>query len=159
MRKRSGFSLVEVLIAGMILSGAVLTLGAISTNALSDARLNRHYETAAMLADRQLTLIDYLGIDQFVQSGQTEGVFEEYEPGYQWQVSTEYQGTDDLYQVSITMHWAEGKRPYRITVQTMLNGTNTTLGTGTGTEPGTETGTETGAAATPGEQSGESNSR
>jgi Tfp pilus assembly protein PilV len=153
--QRSGFSLVETLIAGMILSGAVLTLGAISTNALTDARLNRHYETAAMLADRQLTLIDYLGIDAFVQSGQAEGLFEEYEPGYQWQVITEYQGTDDLYLVSITMHWAEGKRPYSITVQTMLNGANTTLGTGTETE----TGTETGAAATPGEPSGESNSR
>jgi Tfp pilus assembly protein PilV len=157
MRKRGGFSLVEVLIAGMILSGAVLTLGAISTNALTDVRLNRHYETAAMLADRQLTLIDYLGIDQFVQTGQAQGVFEEYEPGYQWQVATEYRGTDDLYLVSITMRWNEGKRPYSITVQTMLNGTNTTLGMGTGT--GTETGTETGAATPPGEQSSDSSSR
>jgi hypothetical protein len=155
MSRRAGFNLVETLIAGMILSGAVLTLGAISTNALTDTRLNRHYQTAAMLADRQLTLIDYIGIDEFVQTGQTEGVFEEYEPGYQWQVTTEYRGTDDLYLVSITLHWLEGKRPYRVTVQTMLNGTNTALGTGTGTE----TGTETGAGTTPGEPSGESNTR
>jgi hypothetical protein len=155
MGKRGGFSLVETLIAGVILSGAVLTLGAISTNALTDTRLNRHYETAAMLADRQLTLIDYLGIDQFVETGQAEGVFDEYEPGYQWQISTEYQGTDDLYLVSITIHWIEGKRPHGITVQTMLNGTNTTLGTGTGT--GTET--ETGTGTTPGAPTGESSSR
>jgi hypothetical protein len=153
MAKRGGFSLVEALIAGMILSGAVLTLGAISTNALTDARLNRHYETAAMLADRQLTLIDYLGIDEFVQAGQTEGVFEDYEPGYQWQVSTEYRGTDDLYLVSITVQWLEGRRPYRVIVQTMLNGTSLTLGTGTETETGTGTGT------TPGAPTGESSSR
>lgn len=155
MRKRSGFSLVETLIAGMILSGAVLTLGAISTNALTDTRLNRHYETAVMLADRHLTDIDYMGIDAFIQSGQTEGVYEEYEPGYQWQISTEYRGTDDLYLVSITLRWAEGKRAHSITVQTMLNGTSSTLGTGTETGTGTEPGT----GATPGEPTGESNAR
>ena len=131
--KHHGFNLVETLVAGMILSGAVLTLGAISTNALTDVRLNRHYEVAAALIERQLTFIDYLGVDEFVEAGQMEGVFEEFEPGYQWQVSTEYQGTDNLYLVTITMSWLERTRPHNITIQTMLNGTGGVLGTGTGT--------------------------
>jgi Tfp pilus assembly protein PilV len=129
--KHNGFNLVETLVAGMILAGAVLTLSAISTNALTDVRLNRHYEVAAALIERQLTFIDYLGIDEFVEAGQTEGVFEEFEPGYQWRVSTEYQGTDDLYLVTITMSWLERTRPHSITVQTMLNGAGAVLGTGT----------------------------
>src|SRR5512142_1299310 len=92
-----GFNLVEALVATMILSGAVLTFGAISTNALSSTRLHRHYEGAAALIDKQLSLIDYMGIDAFIQAGQTEGIVEETEPAYRWVVSTEYQGTDDLY--------------------------------------------------------------
>jgi Tfp pilus assembly protein PilV len=131
-----GFNLVEALVATMILSGAVLTLSAIGTNALSSTRLHRHYETAASLIDRQLNLIDYLGIDAFLEAGQTDGLIEEFDPGYQWSVTTEYQGTDDLYLVSITMTWLEGKRPYSVTAQTMLDGTGTSLGTSTGTEAG-----------------------
>ncbi|OHB68212.1 MAG: hypothetical protein A2Y77_18390 [Planctomycetes bacterium RBG_13_62_9] len=130
-----GFNLVETLVATVILSGAVLTFGAIGTNALSSTRLHRHYEVAASLIDRQLSVIDFAGIDQFIETGQTDGVFEEYEPGYHWSVTTEYQGTDNLYLVTITMSWLEGKRPYSVTAQTMLNGGGT-LTTGTGADTG-----------------------
>ncbi len=126
-----GFNLVETLVASIILSGAVLTLGAISTNALTNTRLNRHYELAASLVERQLTLIDFVGIDEFVEAGQMEGLFEEFEPGYRWEVTTAYEGTDSLYVVTITVSWMEGKRPYHMTVQTMLNGTSLVIDTGT----------------------------
>jgi Tfp pilus assembly protein PilV len=129
--KYGGFNLVETLVAGMILSGAVLTLGAISTNALTSTRLNRHYEVAASLVERQLTLIDFAGIDEFIEAGQMEGLFEEFEPGYRWEVTTEYEGTDSLYLVTITVSWMEGKRPYSMTVQTMLNGASLVIDTGT----------------------------
>jgi len=119
---RAGFNLVETIVASMILSGAVLTLGAISTNALVDTRLNQHYRVAASLIDRQLQYVDFVGIDQFIELEQAEGVFEEFEPGYQWQVTTEYQGTDNVYLVTIAVSWLEGKRPYELTAQTMLNG-------------------------------------
>jgi len=134
--KRGGFNLVEALVATMILSSSVLTLGAIGTNALSSTRLHRHYETAASLIDKQLSLIDYMGIDEFIEAGQMEGIIEEYDPAYQWSVTTEYQGTDDLYLVSITMTWLEGKRPYSVVAQTMLDGAGSTLGTSTSTETG-----------------------
>lgn len=119
---RSGFNLVETLVATIILSGAVLTLGAISTNALTDTRRNRHYEVAASLAEKQLGLIDYMGIDEFIEVDEMEGIFEEPEPGYHWEVGTEYQGIDNLYLVTMTITWMEGKKPYHLTVQTMLNG-------------------------------------
>jgi hypothetical protein len=132
-----GFNLVEALVATMILSGAVLTLGAISTNALSGTRLHRHYEGAAALIDKQLSLIDYMGIDAFIEAGQTEGFVEELEPAYRWSVTTEYQGTDSLYLVTITVSWLEGSRPYSVTAQTMLDGAGTaTTSTGAGTETG-----------------------
>ena len=131
MRRYRGFNLVEALLASMILSGSVLALGAISTRALTSTSLNRHYQVAASLVERQLTLIDFIGIDEFVESGQTSGVFEEFEPGYQWQVTTEYEGTDSLYLVTIRMTWLEGSKPQSMTVQTMLNGASVVLETET----------------------------
>jgi prepilin-type N-terminal cleavage/methylation domain-containing protein len=118
---RRGFTLVETLAATMILSGAVLTLGAISNNALTNTRLYRHYELAASVIDIQLTLIDQVGIDRFIEAGQMEGVYDQFDPSYQWVVTTEYTGTDNLYRVTITVTWLEGRRPYRMTAQTMLN--------------------------------------
>jgi hypothetical protein len=138
--RSGGFNLVEALVATMILSGAVLTLGAIGTNALSGTRLHRHYETAAALVDKQLSLIDYMGIDAFIEAGQTEGIVEELEPAYRWSVTTEYQGVDSLYMVTIVVSWLEGVRPYSVTAQTMLDGAGTATGTGTNTSTGAETG-------------------
>jgi hypothetical protein len=122
MTRQRGFNLVETLAASMILSATVLTLGAISTNALTSTRLHRHYESAASVIDMQLTLIDQVGIDQFIEAGQMEGVNDQFEPGYQWVVTTEYTGTDNVYAVKIIVTWLEGKRPYSVTAQTMLDG-------------------------------------
>jgi prepilin-type N-terminal cleavage/methylation domain-containing protein len=133
-RNSRGFNLVEMLVSSAILSGTVLTVGAISTRALTGTRLNRQYEIAASLIDKQLSLIDYIGIDQFVEQGQFEGVVAEFEPGYQWQASAEYQGTDNLYLVTITVTWVDRNRPYSLAVQTMLNGKSTYAETATGQE-------------------------
>ncbi len=119
---KKGFSLIETLVASAILSGAVLTVGAISTMSLSGTRLNRQYEMAASLIDKQLSLIDYVGIDEFIELGRMEGVFEEIEPGYHWEVITEYQDIDSLYLVTLTVSWINGNRPYSLSVDTMLDG-------------------------------------
>jgi len=117
-----GFNLVETIVASVILSGAVLTVGAISTRSLIGTKLNRQYEVAASLIDKQLTLIDFIGIDEFIELGQMEGYFEEPEPGYNWEIVTEYQDIDSLYLVTITVSWVERNRPYSISVDTMLDG-------------------------------------
>jgi len=127
---RSGFTLVEMIAASSILCAAVLTLGAIGTRSLSETKLNRHYELAAALADRQLTIIDYIGIENFIDLGQTEGVFEELEPSYHWQVFAEPLETDNLYLVNITVNWLERNRLHSISVDTMLNGTGGLVETG-----------------------------
>jgi prepilin-type N-terminal cleavage/methylation domain-containing protein len=121
-RNKRGFTLVEMVTASAILCGAVLTVGAISTRSLSGTRLNRRYEMAAALIDKQLSLIDYVGIDEFIELGQMEGVFEESEPEYHWEVITEYQDIDSLYLVTITVSWVEHNRPYSISANTMLDG-------------------------------------
>ena len=129
-RNKRGFTLVETLTASAILSGAVLTLVAITTRSLTETRLNRHYEIAASIIDRQLSLLDYAGIDEFIELGRADGVVEDYEPGYHWEVTTEYQGIDSLYLVTITVTWTERNRPYSVSVETMLNGESMYVGTG-----------------------------
>ena len=136
-KNKRGFTLVETIVASTILCGAVLAIGAICTNSLTSTRLNRRYETAFTLIDRQLSLIDYLGIDEFISIGQMEGSFEEFAPGYTWRVTTQYEDIDSLYLVTITVSWLEHNRLQSVSVDTMLDGVS--LYSETGTETGTGT--------------------
>ena len=130
--------MVETVVASVILSGSVLTVGAISTRALTATRVNRQYEIAASLIDKQLSLIDYAGIEEFIELGQLEGDLTEIEPGYHWQVVTEYQDIDSLYLVRITVTWIENNRPHSLTVDTMLNGVSMYVNGETETQTTTE---------------------
>ena len=143
-RNNKAFTLVETITSSAILCGAVLTLVAISSRSLTATRTNRQYEIAASIIDRQLSLLDYVGIDEFIELGQAEGTVEDFEPGYHWAVSTEYQGIDSLYLVTITVTWVERNRPYSVSVQTRLNGESTYVETGTEQGAGTEQDTGTG---------------
>ena len=138
-RKTRGFTLVEVIAASVILCGAVMIVGSIATRALIGTRLNRRYETAASLADKQLSLIDYVGIDAASELGQLEGDIEEFGDSYHWQIEMEYQEIDSLYLVRATVSWVEANRPYSLSVDTMFDGTTLTedaaaSGSGTGQE-------------------------
>ena len=117
-----GFTLVEAIAASVILGFGVMMLAAGSTRAVLEARLNRQYETATMLADKQLTMIDYLGADQLVEAGRQEGDFDEFEPVYHWEAAARYEGIDNLYAVSVTVNWVERNRFYSVSVATRLNG-------------------------------------
>lgn len=133
--EKNGFTLVETVVASAILCGAVLTISAISTRSLTGVRLNRINETAFSLVDKQLSMIDYIGIDEFISTGQMEGDYEESGIIYHWTIYTEYMDIDSLYLITITVQWIEHSRPYSISVDTMFNGVSTY------SETETETGT------------------
>ena len=121
-RQAKGFTLVEVIAASVILCGAVMLVGRVGTQAMTGTKLNRHYEMACSLVERQLTLLDYVGIDAFIESGETEGQSDDLGYTFNWQAETEYLELDSLYSVKITVSWLEGVRPYSITVETMFDG-------------------------------------
>jgi prepilin-type N-terminal cleavage/methylation domain-containing protein len=121
-RRNRGFTLVEVIAASVILCGAVMLVGRVGTQAMTGTKLNRRYEMAASVIDRQLSLIDYLGIDAFIEAGESEGDSEDFGYTFHWEVVTEYLEIDSLFQVRITVMWAEGRRPYSISVDTMFDG-------------------------------------
>ena len=121
-QKRKGFTLIETIVASTILCGSVITISAICSQALNNTRLNRQYETGLSLVDRQLSLIDYVGIDEFINLGNFECEFEGYSPRYTWTASVQYENIDDLYFVNVTVNWVDNGRPYSISVDTMFNG-------------------------------------
>ena len=124
--RKKGFTLVEVIAASIILCAVVMIAGAIGTHSLVGTRLNRRYEMAAALADRQLSLIEFAGIDSIVETGTLDGDSEDLGYLYHWEIATEYQEIDNLYLVTITVGWVEGNRPYTLTVDTMFEGTTQT---------------------------------
>ncbi len=121
-REKKGFTLVEVIAASVILSGAVMLVGTVGTQAMIGTGLNRRHEMAVSLIDKQLSLIDYLGIDSYIESGETQGESEDFGYPLHWQVETEDQEIDSLYLVRITVSWIERNHPYSVSIDTMFNG-------------------------------------
>ena len=129
-RQSVGMSLVETLVAGVILSGTVVTVAALGTRSLTGAREDRAYEKAASLLDRQLTLIDYIGIDAFIEMNVTQGDFGDIAPDYRWEAGTEYLDVDNLYRVTLTVYWFDHSRIRSLSVQARFNGRGTATTTG-----------------------------
>ena len=113
-KAKKGFTLVETIVASTILCGSVLTLTAVCSKALTNTRLNRQYETAMSLADRQLSLIDYVGIDEFIEIGSFEGEFDEDTYGllYTWEATYQYENLDNLYYITVTVSWTDNNRSH-----------------------------------------------
>jgi len=120
--KRHGLTLVETLVAGVILSATVVTVSALSSKSMFGTGTNRAYELAACLLDRQMTLIDAVGIDAFLESGQTQGEFGEIAPDYSWILLTEPVAIDALQEVTLSVLWTERGGIKSLSVTTRLNG-------------------------------------
>ncbi|MBN1845981.1 MAG: prepilin-type N-terminal cleavage/methylation domain-containing protein [Sedimentisphaerales bacterium] len=130
--ERRGFTLIEALVATVVLTAGVVTLQGLVSRCLVRIRLNEQYAHAWQILDRQLTAIDIVGIDAFVQDPVGEGELEENGITYHWQVQTEAESIDAIYRVTITIQWLDRNRPHRISAVTRLDGL---LGVATTTTP------------------------
>ena len=127
MRKyRKAFSLVEMVAASTVLSMGVVAICTLSARSMSNVQDNRQREAAWDVLDQQLTMIDYLGVEEFLQLGQLSGTVGG-EDGligqYQWQVQAEEGNIEGLYVISIAVQWGPENSKDTITAITMLNGT------------------------------------
>ena len=122
---KKGFSLIEMLVASLLLSAAVVVLCAISTRSMTGVRLNRQYEMAWDLLDKQLTMIDYMGIDEFLELRQMSGRFNLQGVGrtvYKWEAAVNEGDLDNVYIVSISVSWDYASKQGRVSASTILNG-------------------------------------
>lgn len=136
-----GFSLVEMIVASTILSMGVITVSAMSTRTLSRVRLNREREVAWDLMDRQLTMIEYVGVDNFLRQGTLEGKFNAVKnmPEYTWQIQLKEHEIAGLIRVYAAVYWGQDNHRRQITAQTVMSGT--ALADAANAEQQTETGT------------------
>ena len=129
-KNRKGFTLLEALVASVVLGMAVVTLSGMSTRCISQIRLNQQYEQAWGILDRQLAVIGVMGIEEFIIQGIMEGEIgpegkesgEANELMYHWQVQTESEQIDNLYKVDITVQWVMDKKRHTISAATLLDG-------------------------------------
>ena len=122
--KTRGFSLIETLVAAMLLSGGVVAICSLSGRSMTSVRANREYETGWDVLDRQLTVIDYIGVEEFLQIDQMSGKFggSKDGDGYQWAVEIEEEQIQGLYRVDITVGWVDGKKNREVSASTVLGG-------------------------------------
>lgn len=130
-KKLKGFSLIEMVIAAAILSGAVVVISTISTKSLLAVNRNIEYEQAWGILDRQLTMIDHIGINAFLEAGELNGQFGSDETGggsvHYWEVEATELEADDLYKIDVTISWGPDSHVRRISASTILNGNGTVI--------------------------------
>ena len=118
-RAQSGFTLVEMIVATVLLAvGVVATLGAIhaaaqTTQAADGAQMS------ALLAQKQLTQLE-LQPDQLT-GGDQQGEFGDEYPGYKWQQSVEATDYANLFKVTLTVSWGSGNDQHKREFITYLN--------------------------------------
>ena len=122
-----GFTLLEALVASVMLAGALVTLCGINTRCLSQTRLNRAYDEAWQVLDRQMTLIEYSGIDAFIDEGVTDGEIEQFGRQYYWQAAVSTLEIGNLYRVTLRVSWISAGQAHRVQATTEFNGKRAVL--------------------------------
>jgi type II secretory pathway pseudopilin PulG len=118
---RRGFTVVEALVAGIILALAVAVIGTSLSQAygsLADARDERR---AAALLDELLTKIDMLGPARIAAEGPRSGNFQTPDDRFSWSAEIRNRPQGHLYDVTVTISWPVANHNRSVQVQTYLN--------------------------------------
>jgi hypothetical protein len=121
-RNKKSFTLIETIAAALLLSLSVVVLAGISIRSLQMARSITVYEQAWDLADRQLTIVDYIGVRKYILSGPTEGQYKGDGIKFDWTLKISETTLDFLYDVTVTVGWVEQRGYKKIEIQTRLSG-------------------------------------
>lgn len=119
-----GFTMLETLIAALILSLTVVTIAALFSRSLAAVSELEGYERAWSLVDRQFTLISQMGIEEFIKSGELTGFFEsdDGQGGYWFSADITPTETDGLYRVDLTVYWGDERQPRQVVCSSIFSG-------------------------------------
>ncbi len=104
LSKRSGFSLIEVLVAVVLLSLGLVGIMEGITLTLASSRDEQLHTVAVMLAEGHL---EQLRTDGFLFEGEDDGDFGTDFPRFQWRRKIEETGVSGLHDVSVSVELAE----------------------------------------------------
>ena len=119
---RSGFTLVETLVAGVILALSAVALGTTISRGMNSLALARDYQQAAELLDRTLTKIDLIGPSSLLYEGPMADFFSPPYDRFTWQAQIEPLSEGYLYEVTVRIFWTTPIGTQRsVQAQTLLN--------------------------------------
>ncbi len=127
MRNDRGFTLLELLVAFVILSLAVGTLLRTFGQGLRNAALVEEYTLATLHAE---SLLATIGVEEPLSEGELGGEFDE---GYWWQVSVrryeepefsepQFETGITPYHVTLRVYWGEDREPRVLVLETLRLG-------------------------------------
>lgn len=121
--RHTGFSLVETLAAAMLLSLGVVALVSLCTRSLARSSINRQYEDAWRVIDQQFTMIEYMGLSQFLENGPVQGMMEQpgLESPFTWSIGFTELETEGLYRISCDVMWMGAGRPQNVSASTIMS--------------------------------------
>lgn len=128
MRRASvGFSLLEILVAFVILALAFGVLMRVFSGALANTVLSERYATATLIAESRLAAV---GVETWLEEAETSG---ETESGYRWNtrvtrepdegIAADIAPTIGLFRVEVEVSWsAEADKTRKIKLVTLRTG-------------------------------------
>jgi prepilin-type N-terminal cleavage/methylation domain-containing protein len=121
-QKNSGFSLIEVMVAAGLLATVTVTVCALGARSLESMRVCQEYEKAWDVLDRQMVLLEQIGVANLVSRSSLSGVIDDPQSQIQWkwQMNIEPLNVEELYAFTLTMEWVSEGRVRRIQCDTRL---------------------------------------
>ena len=121
-RRAAGFTLVEALSAGMILSVSTALIGLGVSQSMASLQRARDYQYVAELLDEVLTKIDIIGPERISREGPTDGHFEgRFDDRFRWEATIETRLEGDLYDVKVRIVWVVPGGEQVVEARTMIN--------------------------------------
>ena len=118
-----GFTLIEVLVAFIILAVALGVLMQVFSTGLRNARVAENYTTATLYAESMLAAV---GIEEPLAAGETSGDFDD---RFRWRLDVQPYAISDVgdeaavagraFQVVVTVSWGDEDNPRDVTLTTL----------------------------------------
>ncbi len=119
-RAHSGFILVDVIVAGVLLGIGLATIIGLTGAAIASQRQGEELQVAAMLADEQLNLVLAVGPEAFGSRFPTRGPCAEPFQKYSYAVTLSARGGSEPYVVDAEITWRSGGRDRSLVIETLV---------------------------------------
>lgn len=114
---RRGFTLIEIMIALMVLSVSFVVLMGLRNRDLALAAYSHHMTEATLLARQRITEVSVAG---FPDMGESEGDFGEAAPRYRWKQQVKQTPFEVVRELVLAVVWNEGSREEEVRFTTYL---------------------------------------
>jgi len=118
-RGRAGFTLLEVMVALMILATSLVILLGNHSYSIRLSGIARNLSIASMIAKDMMTQVELEG---FPEIGESEGDFEDKYPGFWWHMDVQESFFNDVREVHLEILWGDTETPERLELVNFLAG-------------------------------------